>query len=77
MLIKLLGERTRISKSKKSGAGAAEVYTTKWPFWDSLKFLRNSIDDSANKRIDSLTPATEATEATPATENSAPIMHLV
>lgn len=39
-----LREKTKIEKSKKSGAGASDVYVPKWCYYSLLSFLSNSIE---------------------------------
>jgi len=36
----------KVESSKRSGAGAPEVFIPTWKYWNSTQFLKNSIPDN-------------------------------
>ena len=51
-------EHKKVEKSSKSGAGAAEVYVPKWPYYSALNFLATTVEINATESsiIDEIDP---------------------
>ncbi|KAH8390027.1 hypothetical protein KR200_005652 [Drosophila serrata] len=49
-------QEVRRVKQKKSGQGTSDNYTSKWEFFDALKFIKN--DDGKNYKIQNLVSST-------------------